>query len=77
MKSLGLNVIVLEPNENYPDSCFVEDTAVINEKVAIINHLGVLSRQGEEIEIEQVLSKFFSYIERIQPPGTLEGGDLL
>lgn len=77
LKKCGLEVEILNEDEGYPDSTFVEDTAVVTERVAIITRLGVPSRQGEEKEIKGCLQKFFAQIEQIKPPGTLEGGDVL
>jgi dimethylargininase len=73
----GLRVIELDADERFPDSTFVEDTAVVNEDLAIITNLGVKSRKGEEIEIKKVLERFFNTIESIKEPGTLEGGDIM
>lgn len=77
LKKAGLELIELETDENFPDSTFVEDTAVVNEELAIITNLGVPSRQGEEQEIEKVLEKYYDTIELINNPGTLDGGDVL
>ena len=77
LKKCGLEVIVLDPDENFPDSAFVEDTAVVNEKVAIIANPGAESRKGEEIEIKRVLDKYYENIEYINYPGTLDGGDVM
>ncbi len=72
----GVELIVLEADERYPDGCFVEDTAIVNSKVAIITNPGAVARRGEEVEISQALSGFRS-LEKIEFPGTLEGGDIL
>lgn len=77
LQSCGLEVIVMPPDEEYPDSTFVEDCAVLTEKCAIIGNLGVKSRKGEEFSIERVLREHYSNIVRIEEPGTLEGGDVL
>jgi dimethylargininase len=74
--SLGLTVITLEPLPNFPDAYFVEDTAVVTPQVAVITYPGVKTRQGEEDSIASVLSKYRSIIP-IQPPGTVDGGDVL
>jgi dimethylargininase len=76
LKSLGLEVIVLDPEPDYPDAYFVEDTAVVTPDVAVITNPGAKDRQGEENTIEPILSKHRKTI-RIQPPGTLDGGDVL
>ena len=72
----GMELTVLEADERYPDGCFVEDTAVVNSRVAVISRPGAASRMGEEEEIAQVLSGY-GIVECITPPGTLEGGDVL
>jgi len=72
----GLEIIVLESDERYPDGCFVEDTAIITGEVAVITRPGASSRMGEEAEISEILSEFRK-IETIRFPGTLDGGDVL
>jgi len=77
LKSCGLEVIVMPSDESYPDSTFVEDCAVLTEKCVIIGRLGIDSRQGEQIRVEETLRKYYSNILRIENPGILEGGDVL
>ena len=72
----GLELIVLEADERYPDGCFVEDTAIVNSEVAIITMPGALSRRGEEVEVARILSGLRK-TETIDLPGTLDGGDIL
>lgn len=72
----GLELIVLEADEGYPDGCFVEDTAIVTGEVAVITRPGAESRRGEEAEISKTLSEFRK-IETIKLPGTLDGGDVL
>lgn len=76
LNSCGLELIVLEADERYPDGCFVEDTAIVTGEVAIIARPGASSRSGEEVEISKILSRF-KKIETINLPGTLDGGDVL
>jgi len=73
----GLDVHVLEPCEEYPDSTFVEDVALITPNCAIITRPGAPSRRGEVYEIEFVLKQRFNNIEVIEAPGTIEGGDIM
>jgi len=77
--SCGVEVRIMEADPSFPDACFVEDTAVLAEQVAIITNLGAPTRQGEERKVEAVLRDFYpdDQIEHITPPGTLEGGDVL
>ncbi len=76
LERCGVELIILEADERYPDGCFVEDTAVVNSRVAVVTHPGAASRIGEEVEISRVLSGFKTP-ETIEFPGTLEGGDIL
>ena len=79
LEQTGVKVCVLEADDVYPDSCFVEDTAVLTSKCAIVTNPGVDSRKGEVAAIVPVLQRFFptEVIEFIQAPGTLEGGDVM
>ncbi|MCI7145313.1 MAG: arginine deiminase family protein [Clostridiales bacterium] len=79
LKKCGVEVTVLEADERYPDSCFVEDPALITRKCAIITNPGAESRNGEKNEIIGAVKKFFpeDKIEYIKDPGTLEGGDVM
>jgi dimethylargininase len=72
----GLEITLLESDEKFPDGCFVEDTAIITNEMAIIMRPGVLSRLGEEIKISEILSEQRK-IETIQFPGNVDGGDIL
>ena len=79
LKKCDVDVTVLEADERYPDSCFVEDPALITRACAIITNPGAESRNGEKEEIIGAVRKFFSddKIEYIKSPGTLEGGDVM
>ncbi len=74
--SLGLDVIVLPAEPGYPDAYFVEDPAIVTPKIAVITRPGAPSRRGEEISLEPFL-EYYRPLFHIQPPGTLEGGDVL
>jgi dimethylargininase len=77
LTTCGLDVLVLEPCEEHPDSTFVEDVALITPNCVIINRPGAPSRRGEVHEIEFVLKQKFKNIEAIEAPGTIEGGDIM
>jgi len=77
LRSCGVEVVVLEGDERFPDSTFVEDPAVVTDRLAVITRLGAPSRRGEEAAIAEALAPFFPRPERIQGPGTLDGGDVL
>lgn len=72
----GLELIILDPDPNYPDSCFVEDTAVVTNDFGIITRPGDKRRLGEEIEIKKVLEPLLK-LHFIEEPGTLDGGDIM
>ena len=77
LKHCGLMVEELEADENFPDSTFVEDVALLTPYCAIITNPGAPSRSGETIEIWKVVQKYYSDIEQIMSPGTVEAGDIM
>jgi dimethylargininase len=77
LEECGLEVTVLDPDDGYPDSTFVEDTAVLTTECAIIMRPGAASRRGEVAWMEQTLRGFYDDVARIQEPGTADGGDIM
>lgn len=77
LEHCDVKVTVLPAAEEYPDSVFVEDTAVLAERCAVVTFPGATSRQGEEQVIQQALKNFYDEIHHIHSPGTLEGGDVM
>lgn len=76
LKNMGLDLITLEANDSFPDACFVEDTAIITSKGAMITRPGDPSRRGETAIVREILYALKSLAE-IEAPGTLDGGDVL
>jgi len=76
LRKCGLEVIILDADEDYPDSTFIEDTALLTPQCAVITNPGAPSRRGETIEIRKVISNYYSDIAEILEPGTLEAGDV-
>lgn len=74
-----VEVTTLPPLDDFPDSCFVEDVAVLTKNFAVITRPGALSRINETKTIEEPISRFFnqSNCHVIETPGTLDGGDVL
>jgi dimethylargininase len=72
----GLEMISLEPDPAYPDSTFVEDTAVISARSAILTRPGAPSRLGEIMTMRKRLADLFPSLLAIEAPGTLDGGDV-
>jgi len=60
----------------YPDSTFVEDTAIVTSRSAILARPGAESRRGEVPAIRESLAPFFQVFRQIEAPGTLDGGDV-
>ena len=76
LQKCGLKVIILPPDERYPDGCFVEDTAVITDEFAIITRPGDERRRGEELQITEVL-KDYKELYYLRAPSRLDGGDVV
>ena len=76
LTACGLSVIHLAPDADYPDSTFVEDTALITPRGAVLTRPGAESRKGEVNAIEPSLRQFFTHFMRIDPPGTVDAGDI-
>ena len=77
LRHCGAEVVVLRPDNDYPDSCFTEDEAIVTDRMAVIPSFCRPSRQGEEIRMRPVIEAFYGgRIEQIKAPGTLEGGDI-
>lgn len=77
LRGCGLDVTVLAPDSGYPDSTFIEDTALLVPGCAIITRPGAPSRRGETAAVEKALAAFFNTIERITAPGTVDAGDIM
>lgn len=76
LEDCGVTLTKLEPDPLYPDSTFIEDTAVLTERSAVLAHPGAESRRGEVFSVEPVINQFFFNVKSIQSPGTLDGGDI-
>ena len=76
LQRCGLAVTRLEPDLRYPDSTFVEDAAVLTEHCAILTRPGAPSREGEVAAIRDVVHRFYSRVQTLTAPATLDGGDI-
>lgn len=77
LEQCGLTVTVLAANERYPDATFVEDTAILTRRFAVLTNPGAASRNGEKHATRIALQQFYSAVAEIEPPGILDGGDVL
>jgi dimethylargininase len=76
LEACGARVVTLPAADELPDSVFVEDAAVVLEEVAVLTRPGVGSRRGEVSLIEPEVARLRRVV-RVEPPATLEGGDVL
>jgi dimethylargininase len=76
LRACGLELTVLQADERHPDSTFVEDTAVLTERVAITTRPGAPTRAGEVGAVAAALRQFRPELESIAAPATLDGGDV-
>jgi dimethylargininase len=91
LERCGLTLFRLDADQDYPDSTFVEDTAVMLRSrvgagsppapdasgvIAILTRPGAASRAGEVERIKPTISSFCAGVFQIQQPGTLDGGDI-
>jgi len=80
LKESGVQVIQLQPLEEFPDSVFMQDPALLGQRRTIIGRFGAVARRGEEQMLLHDLSPYRSMIGEptaITTPGTLEGGDVV
>ena len=93
LAAAGVVVEALPADERYPDSCFMQDPAMVIGGHGIICRMGAPSRRGEEEAIAGALEGRFpprqhhgtamtrqpsgASLTYIIPPGTLEGGDVM
>lgn len=76
LERLGLTLIRLAPDPDFPDSTFVEDTAIVTPRGAILTRPGAASRAGEVTAIGAVLRGWFPELGEITARGTVDGGDV-
>jgi dimethylargininase len=78
----GWAVDEIEPADEHPDGVFIEDTVVVVDDLAVLTRPGVPSRAGEVESTARAVAALNTaglgmQVARIQPPGTLDGGDVL
>jgi dimethylargininase len=76
LRECGLSVDILPAALQYPDSTFVEDTAILTARVAIIMRPGAPSRLGEIQLIREAILKYRAEVMQIVEPGSMDGGDV-
>ncbi len=76
LRELGCRVERLPALPDQPDAVFVEDTAVVLDELAVITRPGAASRRAEAASTAAALV-VHRPLSRIEPPATLDGGDVL
>ncbi len=82
LKKLVGKVIVVAVDEQYPDCCFIEDTAIVVGHDVIISRIGAMSRRNESVAVLRAFQELQKLepklkIHRLLAPATLDGGDVL
>ena len=75
LRTLGVALTELPPLEAFPDSHFVEDTAVVTPEFAVITRPGAPARRGETVHIEAALAAHRDLLP--MQAGRLDGGDVM
>jgi dimethylargininase len=76
LADLGCEVRRLPPAPDLPDAVFVQDAAFVFDEVAVLARPGAASRRAE-LESVAVALKEYRPLRSIEPPGTLDGGDVI
>ena len=76
LRACGLTLTTLAADLRFPDSTFVEYTAILAARGAILARPGAAAREGEVDAIRAAILKFFPSLLTIEAPGTIDGGDI-
>lgn len=76
-RARGWAVTEVPPADEHPDGVFVEDAVVVFGDLAVLASPGAASRRGELDTVAPVVRDSGLAVHRIEPPGTLDGGDVL
>lgn len=72
----GCDVIALEPDERFPDGCFVQDPVVVHGHDAMVLRMKAPTRRGEAEAFRDVLARHGCRIAEM-PHGYCDGGDVM
>lgn len=76
LRGLGVEVHQLPADDRCPDSCFLEDTALVLDEIAILTRPGSEARRNEVAGVAPAVRQYRD-VAQIEAPTTLEGGDVL
>ena len=77
LEDAGWETLEVAPADDCPDGVFVEDMVVVYRGVAVLALPGAESRKPEVESVEAAVAPLGYALHRIEPPGTLDGGDVL
>jgi dimethylargininase len=77
LREAGLQVDVLPALEDFPDSVFVEDPALVFPEGAILMRPGAPARMGETAKIADAVNHHFTRVLRLNDDEHADGGDIL
>jgi dimethylargininase len=77
LRAHGYALLELPELPEHPDGLFVEDALLMIDGRAILTRPGAASRRDEVLSIEPALRALQLPSARIEPPATLDGGDVL
>jgi len=77
LRAAGAEVIVLQQQDAFPDSVFIEDPALVLNGVAILLRPGAPSRTGEAAALRPALKANVGHVVDLPPGGYVDGGDIL
>ncbi|HJP99411.1 MAG TPA: arginine deiminase-related protein [Rhodanobacteraceae bacterium] len=76
LREAGCEIRQIPEQPDWPDSVFVEDTAIVLDEVAVAMRPGAPSRRGEVASVADALAAFRDMV-TIETPATIDGGDVL
>jgi dimethylargininase len=77
LERCGWRTHEVAPEDDCPDSVFVEDTVVVRDDLAVLTRPGAAIRRAEVAGAEVAVRELGLDVRRIEAPGTLDGGDVL
>ena len=76
LSEAGFAVELIAADDAHPDCPFLEDAAVVFDELAIATRPGAMSRRGEVGPVAEAVGRHRE-LRHIEPPGTVDGGDVL
>jgi len=76
LRGSGWEIVEVSAADDCPDAVFIEDTVVMFDDLAVITRPGAPSRVSETAAVEKMIAELGYEIAHIEPPGTLDGGDV-